>query len=378
MSRVLRTPHVTLTPDERRILRDLVQRRKTPRGLATRAQIILLSADEPYLPLTKIGRQVGVCRHTVRAWRHRFVQHRREGLGDAPKSGAPRTITDADVERVIRLTLESLPDNATQWSTRSMAAASGMTQSAVSRIWRAFGLRPHLTESFKLSQDPLFIEKVRDIVGLYLSPPERALVLCVDEKPQIQALERNGHVFRMQPGIVERRAHDYVRHGTTTLFAALDAKVGRVIGQCYPRHRSWEFKAFLDVVDANVPKDLAVHVILDNYITHKTKVVQNWLLDHPRFRLHFTPTSASWLNLVECWFSILTTRRLRRGSFTSRDSLEQAIQDFITSTNEDPKPFLWTKTADEILTSVARFCTRQLALAPVEADKRNTTGKLTT
>lgn len=239
-----------------------------------------------------------------------------------------------------------------------MANASGLTQSAVSRIWRAFGLRPHLTESFKLSKDPLFIEKVRDIVGLYLFPPDRALVLCVDEKPQIQALERNGHVFPMRPGQVERQAHDYVRHGTTTLFAALDAKVGHVIGTCSARHRALEFRAFLDVIEASVSKELEVHVVLDNYVTHKTSVVQDWLLAHPRFHLHFTPTGASWLNLVEGWFAILTTKRLRRGSFRSKDDLEAAIEAFIARTNEHPRPFVWTKTADEILASVARFCLR--------------------
>ncbi|MBZ9716192.1 IS630 family transposase, partial [Deinococcus multiflagellatus] len=278
MARQPRPPHIVLSPEEQQRLTELARRRKTLRGLAARAQLILLSAEQPYTSLTQIGEQLGVCRHTVRTWRQRFVQDRIAGLRDAPKPGAPRKIQDDDVERLIRLTLDSVPANATHWTTRSMAQASGMTQNAVFRIWRAFGLRPHLSESFKLSQDPLFIEKVRDIVGLYLSPPAKALVLCVDEKPQIQALERNGGVFPMQPGEIEKRAHDYVRHGTTTLFAALNAQVGTVIGKCYPRHRSEEFKAFLEEVNQNVPADLDVHLILDNYVTHKAKVVQDWLV----------------------------------------------------------------------------------------------------
>lgn len=360
MARTPRPPHIVLTPEEQQRLTELVRRRKTPRGLAARAHLILLSAEQPYTSLTKIGEQLGVCRHTVRTWRQRFVQDRIAGLSDAPKPGAPRKIQDDDVERLIRLTLDTVPTNATHWSTRSMAQASGLTQNAVFRIWRAFGLRPHLSESFKLSQDPLFIEKVRDIVGLYLNPPAKALVLCVDEKPQIQALERNGGVFSMQPGKIEKRAHDYVRHGTTTLFAALDAKVGTVIGKCYPRHRSEEFKAFLEQVNQNVPADLDVHLILDNYVTHKTKAMQDWLVGHPRFQLHFTPTSGSWLNLVESWFSLLTTRQLRRGSFTSTQELETAIARYIQHNNENPKPFVWTKTADQILESVARFCKQHL------------------
>ena len=284
-----------------------------------------------------------------------------------PRSGAPRTVLDEHVERVLQLTLETLPENATHWSTRGMAAASGMSQTAVSRIWRAFALRPHLSESFKLSTDPLFIEKVRDIVGLYLNPPDRALVLCVDEKPQIQALERDGRTFPTLPGQVERRAHDYLRHGTTTLFAALDARVGSVIGRCVERHRGEEFKAFLQVIDSSAPGDLDVHVILDNYATHKTRAVQDWLVEHERFHLHFTPTSGSWLKLVESWFSVLTARQLRRGSFTSTNALEAAIERYIALTNAEPKPFVWTRTADEILASVARFCERQVRAASVPA-----------
>jgi len=293
-------------------------------------------------------------------WRRRFAQDRLAGLSDAPKSGAPRTIGDAEVERVVRLTLDTLPENATHWSTRSMSRISGLTQNAVFRIWQAFGLRPHLTSSFKLSKDPLLIEKVRDIVGLYMTPPDRALVLCVDEKPQIQALERASLTFPMLPGHEERTGHDYVRHGTTTLIAALDAKVGTVIAQCYARHRALEFKNFLDVVDTRVPAELEVHVVLDNYVTHKTKVMQDWLLAHPRFHFHFTPTGSSWLNLVESWFSLLSRRRLRRGNFKSKDELEQAIEAFIAQNNEHPTPFVWTKSADDILESIKRFCERHL------------------
>ena len=357
-------PHPTppiLTPEERSTLQSWARRRKTPRGLATRAQIVLTCADHPDWSNTDVGRHLGLDRDTICTWRRRFLQHRLAGLSDAPRSGTPRRIQDEDVERVLRLTLETLPKDATHWSTRSMAQASALSQSAVSRIWRAFALRPHLSESFKLSRDPLFIEKVRDIVGLYLSPPERALVLCVDEKPQIQALERGGHNFPVQPGQSQRCSYDYVRHGTTTLFAALDAKVGTVIGQCYGRHRAVEFRQFLNAVDASVPSDLEVHLILDNYITHKTRLVHDWLVQHPRYHLHFTPTSGSWLNLVESWFGVLTMKRLRRGSFRSTAELEQAIMEFMVATNGEPRPFVWTKSADEVLASVARFCSRIMA-----------------
>jgi transposase len=277
---------------------------------------------------------------------------------DEPRPGAPRTISDADVERVITRTLESVPANATHWSTRSMAKAVGMSQTAISRIWRAFGLQPHRTETFKLSKDPLFIEKVRDIVGLYLAPPERALVLCVDEKSQIQALDRTQPLLPMRPGQVERHTHDYVRHGTTTLFAALDAKTGAVIGEVHRRHRSREFLKFLGTLDAAVPAELDVHLILDNYGTHKTAAVKRWLVKRPRFHLHFTPTSASWLNLVERWFADLTEKQIRRGTHRSTLQLEAAIKSYLNTHNADPKPFVWTKTADEILAKVAGFCER--------------------
>jgi transposase len=251
-----------------------------------------------------------------------------------------------------------MPANATHWSTRSMAARAGMSQTAVSRIWRAFGLRPHRTETFKLSSDPAFVAKVRDIVGLYLAPPDRALVLCVDEKPQIQAARGTAPTLPLRPGRPERRTHDYRRHGTVDLFAALDVKAGTVVGACERRHRSVEFRAFLDRVESSVAPGLEVHLVLDNLKTHKARLIHDWLVQRPRFHLHFTPTSASWLNLVECWFAVLTRRRLARGVFTSTGELEDAIHAYIAANNADPRPFVWTKTADEILASVGRFCQR--------------------
>jgi transposase len=295
---------------------------------------------------------------TVGKWRGRFIARRLDGLLDEPRPGAPRQITDAQVERVITLTLESTPWNATHWSTRLMAQRCGMSQSAVSRIWRAFALQPHRSETFKLSRDPLFIEKVRDIVGLYLDPPERALVLCVDEKAQIQALDRTQPLLPLRPGQIERRTHDYERHGTTSLFAALEMASGKVIGECHRRHRSVEFRRFLDTVDAATPAELDVHLVLDNYGTHKTSLIQRWLLRHPRYHLHFTPTGSSWINLVERWFATLTERQLRRGVHRSTRELEGALRHYLETYNQDPRPFVWTKTADEILATVARFCKR--------------------
>jgi transposase len=281
-----------------------------------------------------------------------------EGLFDEPRPGAPRRIQDDQVEAVIVRTLESRPRGATHWSTRTMAKASGLSQSSVSRIWRAFALQPHRSETFKLSTDPLFIEKVRDIVGLYLNPPDRAMVLCVDEKSQIQALDRTQPLLPLRPGQAERRSHDYVRHGTTSLFAALDVKSGRVIGECHARHRALEFRKFLDTIDGNVPPSLDVHLILDNYGTHKTPAIHRWLARHPRFHVHFTPTSASWLNLVERWFAELTNKQIRRGSHRSTRALKQAIQEFLDVHTEAPNPFIWTKTADQILETLANFCQR--------------------
>jgi transposase len=279
-------------------------------------------------------------------------------LLDEPRPGRPRTITDDQVEQVIVTTLESSPSNATHWSTRSMAAETGLSQSAVSRVWRAFGLQPHRQDTWKLSKDPQFVAKVRDVVGLYLNPPERAVVLCVDEKSQIQALDRTAPVLPMLPGTPQRATHDYQRHGTSSLYAALDLTTGRVIGSLHARHRSIEFKKFLQTIDRQVPAELDVHVILDNASTHKTPTVKKWLLAHPRFVLHFTPTSSSWLNLVERWFGELTTKKLRRGTHRSTRALNNDIRSWIQTWNDDPKPYVWTKTADQILESISRYCTR--------------------
>jgi transposase len=296
----------------------------------------------------------------VGKWRSRFGSKRLDGLLDEPRPGTPRRLSAAQVERVLTMTLESTPKQATHWSTHSLTKACGLSTTSVRRGWHAFALAPHRSESFKLSKDPLFIDKVRDIVGLYLAPPDKALGLCVDEKAQIQALDRSQPILPMRPGQGERRSPDYKRNGTTSLFSALDTKTGKIIGQLHRRHRSLEFRKFLDKIDAEVPGGLEVHLILDNYGTHKTATIQRWLLKRPRFHLHFTPTSASWLNLVERWFGLLTAQQLRRGVFRSTHSLETAIRNYIDVHNEDPKPFIWTKTAVEILESVARFCQRTL------------------
>ena len=343
---------------ERETLEQWTRRPKTAQALALRARIVLACADGR--SNTAVAAELRVCVDTVGKWRSRFLEQRLDGLLDQPRSGRPRMIDDADVERVIALTLETTPKDATHWSTRSMARRSGLSHNTVSRIWRAFALQPHRTETFKLSADPLFIEKVRDIVGLYLNPPDRALVLCVDEKSQIQALDRTRPLLPLRPGQAERRTHDYVRHGTTSLFAALDARTGQVIGQCHRRHRALEFRKFLDAIESAVPAELDVHLIADNYATHKTALIRNWFAKRPRFHIHFTPTSASWLNLVERWFGLLTEKQLRRGVHQSSAELEAAIYRYLDVTNEDPKPLVWTKTADQILASVARFCQRTL------------------
>lgn len=357
MSRGPRAVPLELTEAERAELRRLLRRRGVGQAQAQRIRIVLACA-EPGATNLGVAGALGVSRPTVATWRGRFAAHRLEGLVDAPRSGAPRTIGDEAVERLVALTLEEAPRGATHWSTRSMARRAGMSQTAVSRIWRAFGLRPHRAETFKLSSDPAFVEKVHDIVGLYLAPPDRTLVLCVDEKPQIQAARGTAPTLPLRPGQAERRTHDYRRHGTLDLFAALDVKAGTVIGACERRHRSVEFRAFLDQVEAAVPAGLDVHLVLDNLKTHKTRLVHDWLVKRPRWHLHFTPTSASWLNLVECWFALLSRRRLARGAFTGTDDLEVAILAYIAETNATPKPFVWTKTADDILASVARFCQR--------------------
>jgi transposase len=346
-----------LSEDERTELERIIRRRSAGQALVQRARIVLACA-EPNSTNTGVARALGVSRPSVTTWRARFAAHRLEGLVDAPRPGAPRRVGDDEIERLITLTLETQPEGATHWSTRAMAQRVGMSQTMVSRIWRAFGLQPHRAETFKLSSDPAFIDKVRDVVGLYMSPPDRALVLCVDEKPQIQAVERTAPVLPMRPGQVERHTHDYKRHGTTDLFAALDVKTGTVIGACKERHRAVEFRAFLDQVEAVVPADLDVHLVLDNAATHKTTLIQEWLLKRPRWHLHFTPTSASWLNLVEGWFALLTRRRLQRGLFTSTAELEATIQTYIDQTNAQPKPFIWTKSADAILASIGHFCQR--------------------
>ncbi|WP_231158388.1 IS630 family transposase [Streptomyces sp. CNZ748] len=349
-------PPLSVTDAQRDVLEGWVRRRSTAQSLAQRSRIILACAEGH--SIMEVSRRLGVTADMVRTWRRRFLERGLDGLSDEPRPGVPRKITDADVERVIVKTLEEKPKNATHWSTRSMAAATGMSQSTVSRIWRAFALAPHRSQTFKLSTDPLFIDKVRDVVGLYLDPPEKALVLCVDEKSQIQALDRSQPVLPMMPGVPERRSHDYVRAGTTTLFAALEVATGKVIGSLHRRHRAVEFKKFLTKLDKEVPAELDVHLILDNYVTHKTPAVKKWLLAHPRFHLHFTPTSSSWLNLVERWFAELTQKKLKRGVHRSVQALERDIRSWLADWNDHPRPFVWTKTADEILDKVAAYCRR--------------------
>ena len=351
-------PVLALSPEERSSLEEWTRRPKTAQALAQRSRMILSCAEGN--SNTVVAARLQVTIQTVGKWRQRFVAHRLQGLLDEPRPGTPRRLSDRQVEEVLTRTLESAPQDATHWSTRSLARVCGLSKNSVHRIWRAFALQPHRTESFKLSHDPLFIDKVRDIVGLYLNPPDRALVLCVDEKSQIQALDRSQPLLPMRPGQVERRAHDYVRHGTTSLFAALDAKSGLVISQTHRRHRSAEFRKFLDTVEQAVPDSLQVHLILDNYGTHKTALIQRWLVKRPRFHLHFTPTGASWINLVERWFALLTEKQIRRGVFRSTRELETAIHNYVAAYNEKPKPFIWTKTADEILAALARFCKRTL------------------
>ena len=355
-----RASEIVLSADERRELESLARRRSTGQGLALRARIVLTAAEGGDNGL--IAARLGACRATVGKWRERFAVGRLDGLYDEPRPGAPRQIGDDEIADTIRLTLEARPPGATHWSLRSMAKAIGHAPSTVHRIWKAFGLQPHRSETFKLSADPLFVEKVRDIVGLYLDPPDRAVVLCVDEKSQIQALDRTQPLLPMRPGQAERRTHDYKRHGTLSLFAALDVKAGKVIGQCFPRHRAREFRKFLDTVEANVPADLDIHVVIDNAGAHKTKLIRDWFAKRPRWHIHFTPTSASWINQVERFFALLTERQLRRGTHRSTDALEAAIQAYIDAHNAEPKPFRWTKSADDILAAITRFCLRTLSI----------------
>ena len=356
MARGRRLPELTLTLEENNRLVEWARRRTTAQALALRARIILAYAQGANTG--EVAQRVRAIPHTVRKWRQRFIEQRLDGLLDAPRPGQPRKISDAKVEEVLAMTLERKPREATHWSTRLMAKATGLNQTAIVRIWNAFGLQPHRAEVFKLSTDPLFIDKVRDIVGLYLSPPTRAVVLCVDEKSQIQALDRTQPLLPLSFGVAERRSHDYVRHGTTTLFAALDLATGKVIGELHRRHRSDEFLKFLRTIDDSVPTKLDIHLVMDNYGTHKTPTVKAWFARHPRFHLHFTPTSGSWLNLVERWFALLSQRQIKRGSHRSTLQLEKAIRAFLATHNEDPKPFVWHKTADEIIESVGRFCAR--------------------
>jgi transposase len=352
---------IRLTEDERAKLADWARRPTSAQRLALRARIVLAAADGH--ANAAIADQLRVTVPTVRKWRDRFSERRLEGLVDEPRPGAPRTITDTQVERAVTRTLESKPADATHWSTRTLARELGLSQTAVTRIWRAFGLKPHRTSSFKLSTDPFFVEKVRDIVGLYMAPPQKAIVLCVDEKSQVQALDRTQPIQPILPGRGEKASHDYLRHGTTSLFAALDVATGKVIGTCHRRHRHQEFLAFLDHLDATLTRQehATIHVVMDNYGTHKHPRVREWFVRHPQFVPHFTPTSSSWLNQVERFFAQITQRRIRRGSFRSVAELERAIEDYLRSHNKQPRPFVWTKSADLILNKVRKLAER---LAP--------------
>lgn len=344
---------LVLTEEERETLERWARRPKSAQSLAFRCRIVLACAQG--LDNKVVAAKLHTSQQTVWKWRSRFLARRLDGLADDPRPGAVRTITDDVVEAVIVKTLEEMPTDATHWSTRSMAKDMGMSQSAISRIWRAFGLKPHLVDSFKLSNDPQFIEKVRDVVGLYMNPPEAALVLCVDEKTQVQALDRTAPVLPLRPGVPERQTHDYLRHGTTNLYAALDVASGQVIADMTDRHRADEFHRFLNLINRSVPEDLDIHVIVDNSSTHKTPEIHRWLVRHPRFTLHFTPTYSSWMNLVERWFAELTNKWLRRATHRSTKELEAAISSWIDTWNENPRPFVWHKTADEIFESLASY-----------------------
>ena len=361
---------VILTDEERGRLDSLAHRSRSAPHIARRARIILACAEGTDGKV--VARRLHVTPGTVCKWRGRFIKKRLDGLYDEPRPGAKRTITDDQVEQVIVRTLETTPRGATHWSTREMAKAVGLSHMAISRIWHSFGLQPHRTETFKLSNDPLLVEKVRDIVGLYLDPPAHAAVFCVDEKPHIQALDRTQPLLPMEPGQVERRTHDYKRHGTTTLFAALNAKTSEVITQFHQRHRSAQFREFLDVIEANVPSRLEVHLIMDNYSPHKTALIRNWFVRRPRFHVHVTPTYGSWLSLVERWFAELTLKQIRRGAYRSVAQLKAGIQEFIDAHQADPKPFVWTKSADEILASIARFAQRAADTRAAQTISRTT------
>jgi transposase len=358
-----------VSPVQRAELERIARQSRSARSVAFRARIVLECAGGA--SNAAVAAKLRTTGFTVGLWRNRFIAEGIAGLGDEPRPGAPREIGDEKVEQVVRLTMEKTPKGATHWSSRTLAARTGLSQSTISRIWRAFGLKPHRTESFQLSNDPLLVDKVRDIVGLYLDPPHHALVLCVDEKSQIQALSRSQPVLPMRSGQLERRTHDYKRHGVTSLFAALDIATGNVFGKCYHRHRSSEFLDFLRKIEAAVPVDLDIHLVLDNYGTHKTALIRHWLQKRPRYHLHFTPTHASWLNQVERWFALLTQRQIKRGSHRSVQQLESAIHEFIAVHNRQPKPFHWTKSADQILASIARFATSTLAAHQPKTYARN-------
>ncbi|MDC3379365.1 IS630 family transposase [Planctomycetota bacterium] len=359
--------HPTLTDHERAELERLTRRRKTSQALARRARIVLESATG--LTDVAVAKKLRTTRDTVGRWRRRFLKDRLDGLYDEPRPGAPRKIQDNKIEEVVVQTLESTPKGATHWSRSLMAKHAGLSESTVGRVWRAFGLQPHRSSTFKLSNDPFYVEKVRDVVGLYMDPPNRAIVLSFDEKSQIQALNRTQPLLPMTPGQVERRTHDYERHGTTSLFAALDVATGRVIGKCYRKHRASEFLRFLRLIDKEVDEDLEVHLIMDNYSTHKTPQVMRWFARHPRFKMHYTPTYSSWINQVERWFAELDRRQIKRGAHTSVRVLEAAIYEFLEAHNDDPAPFEWTKSADQILASVAKAAERMLGIHRARAAK---------
>ncbi|CAM5721901.1 IS630 family transposase [Streptomyces canarius] len=347
-----------LADDERAVLERWTRRANSAQALALRARIVLACAGRDIPPIVQVARDLRISADTVRKWRRRFLAERLDGLADEPRPGRPPTIGVDQVEAVVIATLEEIPKNATHWSRKSMAEHSGLSKSTVGRIWRKFQLKPHLTDTFKLSADPLFVEKVYDVVGLYFNPPEGAVVLSVDEKSQIQALDRSQPVLPMMPGMPERRTHDYVRNGLTTLFAAFDVATGEVISSLHRRHRAAEFKKFLTRIDKEVPAHLQVHLICDNYGTHKTPSIRTWLARHPRFHMHFTPTGSSWINQVERWFGFLADQMIRRGAHKNVQALEADIRAWVKNWNEDPKPFIWTKTAEETLDSLARFCRR--------------------
>jgi len=350
------TKPLNVTPEEKEKLSMLARRPKTSQAMAIRARIVLGCSEG--LSNRDVAKRLRITGATVCKWRERFRVDRLEGLLDEPRPGAPRSITDAQVEEVVTKTLESMPVNSTHWSTRLMAQKAGLSQTAIVRIWRAFGLQPHRVENFKFSKDPQFVEKVRDIVGLYLNPPDRAIVLCVDEKSQVQALNRTQPILPLAPGVPARQSHDYQRHGVTSLFAALDVASGITISSCYRRHRHQEFLRFLNDIDANLPAGFEVHLVMDNYGTHKVNPVRAWLARHPRYHVHFTPTSGSWLNLVERLFAEVTERCVRRGSHTAVRELEKAMLNYLDQRNKNPKPFVWTADADLILGKVGRLSKR--------------------